>query len=174
MLRFETPRAVMRPLAAHDESLYCDLYTDAETMRYICAPLTLKRAARTFRDAIVSPPPPLGPVLFAMEERSARRTIGVCGLVQFDQTMSCAELGMILLPLERARGYATEILKALVGAAFASFPITRVWVQYAGAHVAAERLVVAVGFRRDEASEAKEQRGNRVWAIERSAWTSSK
>ena len=46
---FETDRLRMRPLRADDEALFLDLYTDAETMRYIGEPLSLERAKRSLR-----------------------------------------------------------------------------------------------------------------------------
>jgi RimJ/RimL family protein N-acetyltransferase len=50
----ETPRLRMYALAASDEALFCELFTDMETMRFVGRPLAPVRAAASFRTALRS------------------------------------------------------------------------------------------------------------------------
>jgi RimJ/RimL family protein N-acetyltransferase len=171
MLGFETERLCACPVRAEDEELFCTLYSDAETMRHIGAPLTARAAAARFQSVVQAPAS--APYLFTLKPLEGN-AVGLCGVVQICVAQRCAEVGMMLLPSERSRGYATEVLSALTGAAFAAFPIDRVWVQYAPAHHAAERLVVRVGFQPRPDGEIGEKRGeNLIWAVDRSSWKAS-
>jgi hypothetical protein len=51
---FETPRLRMHALAASDQALFCELFTDKETMRFVGRPLEPVRAAASFRTALRS------------------------------------------------------------------------------------------------------------------------
>ena len=102
----------MRRLHEDDEALYCGLYTDAETMRFICAPLSPERAARSFRKVLASKTQANGPRYFAMFDKATQHVIGLCAIQQPDAEMQRAEVGMMLKSEARARGYATEALHA--------------------------------------------------------------
>jgi len=166
---FETARLRMRPLDARDKELYCDLYTDEETMHFICAPLSRATALRIFRNTVALPRPLNGPFLFAMEQKETGEAIGICAVVQVDPDHRRAEIGMMLRAQARAAGCATEVLRELANRAFACFPIDCVWVQYAPAHIAAERLVVKLGFEPWRGAKVDESRTtNCIWAASRS------
>jgi RimJ/RimL family protein N-acetyltransferase len=164
----------MRRLGESDEALYCGLYTDAETMRFICPPLSRERAARNFRKVLARSLQPSGPKYFAMLDKASQRSIGLCAIQQPDAEMQRIEVGMMLKCEARAQGYATEALAALVTEAFLAFPIERVWVQYSPEHPAAERLTVSVGFTLCALADIREKRkANRVGIVERSFWLSN-
>jgi RimJ/RimL family protein N-acetyltransferase len=171
MLAFETERLCACPVRAEDEALFCRLYSDAETMRHIGDPLTARAAAARFQRIVQAPAG--APYLFTLNLPDGN-AVGLCGVVQVCVAGRRAEVGMMLLPSDRSRGYATEVLSALTGAAFAAFPIDRVWVQYAPAHRAAERLVVRVGFQPCPDGEIGEKRSdNLIWTADRSSWKAS-
>lgn len=162
---FETQRLRARAIRSVDEELFCRLYSDAETMRHIGTPLTADAAAARFRCIVRARAG--APYLFTLSTVDGTAT-GLCGIVQICATRRRAEIGMMLLPSARARGFATEVLPALTAATFVAFPIDRVWVQYAPAHDAAERLVVRVGFKSCMDGEiAEKQSGNVIWAVDR-------
>lgn len=146
MLGFETARLRMRPLDARDETLYCGLYTDAETMRHICPPLSPERASRTFRKVIAAPRPLTGPFLFAMLHKSDERAVGICAVVQVDVRRAHAEVGAMLQREAQGQGYASECLIGLGSIAFSALPINAIWVQYRPANAAAKRLFLGLGF----------------------------
>ena len=60
MRTLETPRLILRPLQASDETCYCDLYTDAGVMRHIAAPLSPKAALRAFQRTLAHNRDPRG------------------------------------------------------------------------------------------------------------------
>jgi RimJ/RimL family protein N-acetyltransferase len=172
MQGFETARLRMRPLDARDEALYCALYTDPDTMRFICPPLSSERAKRTFRKSTMLPRPNSGPFLFAMVRKDTAHAIGICAVVQVNARYGRAEIGMMLHAAARNAQFATEALHSLAKITFAVFPIDYVWVQYAPAHLAAERLVVKLGFEPWDKTKVDESRAaNCIWVVSRS-WVS--
>jgi ribosomal-protein-alanine N-acetyltransferase len=143
---FETTRLYVRRLCADDEGLYCGLYTDAETMRFVSAPWSLERAARNFRKVLARSLQPRGAKYFAMLDKASQCSIGLCAIQRPDAEMRRVEAGMMLKCEARAQGYATEAFAALVTTAFSTLPIDTVWVQYHPANTAAERLFIGLGF----------------------------
>ena len=136
----------MRHLCAEDEALYCGLYTDAGTMRFIAEPWSMERAKRMFSKLIALSDARNGPNYFAMLEKDTQRAIGLCAIQRPDAEMQRAEVGMMLNSDARGRGYATEAFAALMTEAFLALPIDTVWVQYHPANTAAERLFIGLGF----------------------------
>ncbi len=137
----------MRRLCEDDEALYCGLYTNADTMRFICAPFFPARATRIFGNIIArSRLSPVGPVYFALLDKATQSAVGLCVIQKPDAEMSRAEVGMMLKSEARGQGYASEAIAALVGTAFSTLPIDTVWVQYHPANTAAERLFIGLGF----------------------------
>jgi RimJ/RimL family protein N-acetyltransferase len=170
-IAFETERLFMRSLLAQDETLYCDLYSDAETMRFIGEPLSRERAARSFRKALsCSRNVPGDQQVFVIVDKAARQVIGLCGTQPFDAVSRSVEAGMVLRPEAQSKGYATEGLAALVSHAFSALPIEAVWVQYSREHMVAERLVISVGFKRCADGRFGNEDGAKcVWSIDRSS-----
>lgn len=175
MHAFETPRLQLSRLSEADEELYCELYSDADTMRYIGAPLSLERAVRSFRRTLArSDEQPSGPELFAIVEKSTLQAVGLCGVQPIDTAMRRAEIGILLNPEARRRGYATEGLAALMLHAFSALPIDAVWVQYQSSNAAAERLFTGLGFLPQVDGEiGDESHIRRVRSVHRSSWGSS-
>jgi hypothetical protein len=69
----ETARLRMRPIVVADAALYEHLYTDAETMRFIGAPLCAKRAARSFQLALSGMQrQPIERLFLTVEEKSSQ------------------------------------------------------------------------------------------------------
>jgi RimJ/RimL family protein N-acetyltransferase len=164
----------MRPLESIDETLYCGLYTDEQTMRFIGKPLTWKRAASNFRKVIRSSKegPPEG-LFLTIVEKSTQCPAGICAIVQFDASRTSAEAGVMLLPEARSKGLSKECLSGLVDRAFSMFPIDEVWVQYSLGHSAAEHLVISVGFSpRVDPEESDGSPAKRVWSVRRPSWGS--
>ena len=170
---FETERLRMRLLQADDETLFLDLYTDAETMRHIGEPLSPERAARSFRKVLktASASPPER-IFLAILEKASQRPLGTCAIVQFDGGMTRAEVGIMLVSGARAQGYSKECMTGLVTWAFAIFPIEEVWVQYSPGHSVAERSAISIGFSpgADIASDG-DSPAQRTWSVHRSSWS---
>lgn len=173
----ETARLRTRPLSAGDEALYARLYTDEETMRFIGAPLSAERAARTFRAALAGMQrDPIERMFLAVIEKSSATAVGVCSLQNFDPGLRSVQAGVMFVAAARAHGYAKETFVGLIQRAFAELPVDELWVQFAADHVAVQRGVISVGFTRREAtgpeqrSAGPEQRS--IWVVRRDNWPS--
>lgn len=162
----------MRRLNEGDEGLYCGLYTDAGTMRFIAEPWSKERAKRTFSKILVLSDARIGPNYFAVFEKSTQRSIGLCVIQRPDAQMRRAEVGMMLNSEARTQGYATEAFPALIATAFLALPIDTVWVQYHPANTAAERLFIGLGFLpATDVAIGDVHHAQRTRAMQRSAWS---
>ena len=143
---FETARLRMRPLGEGDEELFCRLYTDPETMRFIGPPMTPERAARSFRKALnMLRKQPIEWVFVVVVDKSTGNRLGICGIPAFSDTAQRLEVGMMLLAEARARGFSEEGLAGLIDHLFSILPVEEVWVEYSPEHTAAERLTISIG-----------------------------
>jgi RimJ/RimL family protein N-acetyltransferase len=160
----------MRRLNDGDEALYCSLYTDAGTMRFICEPLTPERAARGFRNSLATS----GSMFFTILEKATQYPVGICAAMQLDTSATRAEVGIMLKSDACSKGYAREGLGGLVRQAFLLFPVEKIWVQCSALNPLVERMVCAVGFALDDPV-AKETGSllQRIWSIHRSSWPSA-
>jgi RimJ/RimL family protein N-acetyltransferase len=130
MFDIDTERLDIRPLCECDETLYCDLFTDADTMRYIGPQLSPDRAARSFRKAVaLTRSRPAERLFFTVAVRSMQRKIGICSLQQIDPIRRRTEAGVVLKSFTRAQGFAREILPALATRSFTAFPVHEGWLQ---------------------------------------------
>src|SRR5690606_18527649 len=95
----DTARLWMRTLASADDRLYCTLYRDPATMRFIGAPMSAARAARSFRAALAAGRKlPVDDLFLAFVEKATRAPIGMGSLQHFDRTRRRAAAGIMLLP----------------------------------------------------------------------------
>ena len=175
LFEIDTERLDIRPLSECDEALYCELFTDADTMRYIGPRMSLDRAARSFRLAVaLTRRSPAKGLFFTVAMRSLQRKIGICSIQQIDPIRHRAEAGVVLKSFARAQGVAREILPALVERALNSLPVDEIWLQYSKDHSLAERLFIAAGFSRClDAAAYGEGPGKRVWSAQRKSWSQS-
>lgn len=170
---FATERLDHRLLTNRDAALFCELYTDAETMRFIGPPLSPERVARAFQTALrVTYRAPSDRQFFAMLDRHTTHAVGIGSLQQIDLAQRRAEAGLLIATPHRAQGYATEALRGLISHAFATYPLEEVWVQIAVVHTVVEKLVISVGLHRGAEVAADTDRfATRIWSIRRDAWS---
>ena len=162
----------MRPLGPQDSALYCHLYTDQETMRFIGAPMTPERAARSFSTALAGMNrDPIERLFFIVVEKASRRDVGICSLQNFDARRRSVQGGAMFVAPARAQGYSKEGFSALIQQAFVYLPVDELWVQFAADHSVVERVATSIGFepRRDAASADGPQRWS-VWSVHRDSW----
>lgn len=162
----------MRPLSDTDEALFCELYCDPQTMRFIGPPLSGDRAALSFRKALeLTRRPAAGRLFWTLIEKVPQQTIGICSIQQLDARRRRAEAGIMIKPAARSQGFAREGLAALVSHAFAMLPLDEVWLETAAAHFVVERLVLGVGFSPSlAAAGGGEHSGQRTWSAFRRSW----
>lgn len=168
----ETERLSLRLLAASDEDLYCELYTDVATMRFIGAPLSQDRAERSFRKALqLTHRHPMEQLFLTIIDRATRQTVGICSIQQFDERTRRAEAGIILKPAVHTQGMGKEAFAALVTCGFEMFPIDEVRARISVDHSAAEGVLASIGFlRRGDIAPAQERPDNSIWSTYRESW----
>jgi RimJ/RimL family protein N-acetyltransferase len=169
---FETERLRLRPVDAKDEALYCELYTDQDTMRFIGPPLSIQQAINKFQKIVARQSvPSLKGRFLAMVDKGTLRPMGICGTSHYDADALRVEVGIVLRPEARGRGIAREALTALMRRIFAVAPIQEIYVRFSAQCQAVERLNIRMGF----VPCADEVRGEgslskRVWSVHRSSW----
>lgn len=177
----ETDRLRMRPIVAADAALYEHLYTDAETMRFIGAPLAPERAARSFRIALTGMQrQPIERLFLTVVEKSSQTDVGICSLQDFDAVNRSVQGGIMFIQSARAKGYSKEGFGGLIRQVFAHLPVDELWVHFAIDHVAVQRTVLGLGFaRRGSAAAADgacqrngqdDGQGN-AWSVRRDSWS---
>lgn len=146
-LALETERLRLRPLAENDEALYSRIYSDAEILRHVCAPLLPEQARRSFTAALrhtrARAPREVFVVLTC---RAGTENFGICGLRAIDIRRRRAEVGILLSAHARGRGIATEALRALLSRAFEAFLLEEICVEYSQQNNAMVRVAQRVGF----------------------------
>jgi RimJ/RimL family protein N-acetyltransferase len=168
---FESARLLIRSLAASDQELYCDLFSNAVTMRYIGPPWTRAEAANAFRLAlsVALCDPPKG-LFLTLIERTAQRPVGICTLQNFEWSLRQVELGLMLAPAGRAQGFATEALIAVLGHAFATLAVDEIWVRFAVDHALATHTALSGGLVRHQQASPADAANLWRWSAYRASW----
>jgi RimJ/RimL family protein N-acetyltransferase len=162
-LCLSAPGIVMRALRAQDADLYCGLYTDSDTMRFIGPPLSMQRAASSFKAALRSAAAPFdGPLFLVIIEPASQLSLGLCAIQQI--FMRRAETGVLINPAARGRGIATESLRAVIEWGFLSLPVERIWVRCSVHNIGAQRLFRTVGLSLQPA--AGTERSEMIWSVD--------
>ena len=170
-LAFETMRLLARPLDDRDEQLYCDLFADADTMRFIGAPWSRRAAARAFRTACRAMQRLAAgrDVFLTLIDKTARAGVGLCSIQDIDAAARCAELGLMLKPVACGQGFAKETLAAATSWAFRALPIDELRVRFATNHASAERVALSTGYTRNGYARQAEA-GLSSWSAQRESW----
>jgi RimJ/RimL family protein N-acetyltransferase len=169
---FQTARLRMRTLCECDRALFCRLYTDVESMRFIGRPLSSTGALAAF-DATLQAirEENGGACFFAIVAKASRRAVGLCAIQPVVRTAQCAEIGIMLAPEARGLRYGAEVVSGLATAAFRALPIDRLWVQYHPANMSAKRLFARLSFLPEPRARPRGvRRGQCIGVTQRSAW----
>jgi len=160
----------LRALHPSDQALFCALYGDVETMKFIGTPLERRIAIGKFATLLES-----GdamdecPRFFAITQAHPAETVGFCGIQPPDERMRGAEIGIVLDARARGRGYGRFVIRRLIETAFALLPIDCVWVQYRASNTAAERLFAGAGFKPASMRPYRVRQTQRIRVLERAA-----
>lgn len=165
-----TERLSMRPLSEGDATLYCDLYGDPDTMRFVGPPLSRERAQRSFRKALAARHGPLERLFLVIVAKASRQAIGIGAFQDFDARRRRVEAGMMLGSESRGRGFGKEGLSALVTYAFAIFPVDEVWIQHAADNSNAKRVPISLGLSRNTDAAYDDGSGRFIWSAHRESW----
>jgi RimJ/RimL family protein N-acetyltransferase len=168
----QSERLGFRLIEAGDEAFYCGLYTDADTMEHVCAPLTDERAKQSFAKALASSQQkPWTQRISAIVERETMKPLGIASIKWVDLEKRIAEVGILLQPDAHSQRYATEASQALLNSAFRRYTIDGITARVTTGHKAVERLVVALGYDKGRDLEATPDCHPRtLWSMNREKW----
>jgi len=110
---FSTERLIIRPLETQDQTLYCDLYTDAKIMHHICPPLTQEQARKAFNTTLKQQVNEnQSQFSWVITAKATEQAIGIVGFRS--QEKEHAILGLLILNNFQGQGYAPEVFKQLI------------------------------------------------------------
>jgi RimJ/RimL family protein N-acetyltransferase len=167
-----TQRLTLRPIRESDQELYCALFCDPETMRFIGPTWTRAEAARAFGGVLdaTRATPPRG-LFLMMTPKAAQEPIGLCSLQNLDPAGRRIEMGVMVASQVRARGLASEALVAVITHAFDTMPVDEVWVRIALGHTACERTAQIIGLvQHAQAAPEDAARSVSRWSAYRGSW----
>jgi len=159
-------------MAEADAAVFCDLYCDAQTMRFIGPPLSRERAERGFRKALqLMRRPAADQAFFTLSDRESAAAVGLGSIQHLDLQGRRAEIGMIICTQYRNQGFAREGLAGLMRFAFARLPIDELWARVHADHTVVEKLVLSVGLSIGSTTDAYDSDPvMRVWSAQRDSW----
>lgn len=135
-----------RELAAGDRALWIGLYTDAETMRQIAAPMTPEAAGRSFEVALEAVARGRGVHRVLVDPDGIAIGLGLLAPAASPGGAAEVEVGIVLRDAYRGRGLGRLGLGLLVDEAKARFGGRAISVQYRAEHVATAHMVAGLGF----------------------------
>ena len=170
---FDTDRLHLRPLGTRDEVFYCGLYTDPGMMRHIATPMSPEAALRSFRAVLKQQG--ASRMVWTIAEHG-RPECGILGVMPKDVT---AEVGVMLLPQGRARGFAAEAIDAVANVIFGTGRFEWLWTRHAAANVPAAALMRRMGFEPFEPIDAPPLPAGMpaeqvYWRLTQVAWTAAR
>jgi ribosomal-protein-alanine N-acetyltransferase len=169
----ESERLSMRSLSSADEALYCELYTNAEVMRFVGAPLTRQSASEGFKKSLeLMNKPEFERRVVVLMDRASQQPIGISSIRMVDAKKGRAEVGTLLKPGAHEKGFAQECSTALITQAFTRPQVKELVAYSVKDNAAIERLLEDLGFERGGAVRSSAGRPPRVrWTISRNEWS---
>jgi RimJ/RimL family protein N-acetyltransferase len=164
----ETERLSIRPAVAGDAALYCDLFTDPDTMRFVGPPLSQKQALRNFEQVLAClGRRPIERMLLVIVEKATRQSIGIGAFQDFDPRHRRVDQGMMIGGAGRGRGFGKEASRALIDFAFVTFAeVDEVRIQHAVDNMEARRVPISLGMSHNTDNKS----GKLVWSAFRQTW----
>lgn len=151
-LVLETERLTLRPITEPDVPAMTVYRGDPEVCRYLpFTPQTTddirQRMGHMFGSTSLEGE--RGGVPVGIFRRDDGDLIGDLVLFHLDRTNGNVEIGWVIRPDVAGRGYATEAVRALLGAAFGTYGVRRVVARIDAENLASARLAERVGMRRE-------------------------
>lgn len=82
---------------------------------------------------------------WAVVDRKSGRMIGTCGFTRFNFQSDCGEIGYVLNPEFRGRGYASEAAKEVIKFGFSKLGLNRIEAKYMPGNIASRRVMDKLG-----------------------------
>jgi RimJ/RimL family protein N-acetyltransferase len=128
--------------------LFCKLFSDEQTMRFVGPALSEKRAAHDFAAALrAAHRDPPRELFLSICDKLTEEAFGICSIQRIDPVHQRAEIGLMLQHHVQRKGFGKEVVEALTQTALATLPVVEIWAQYAADNQAAVALFNSVGFR---------------------------
>ncbi|WP_156942453.1 GNAT family N-acetyltransferase [Alkalihalobacterium bogoriense] len=123
---FETARLAMRSIKMTDKEVIYQLYTDPKVIRFDNTNgIKSMEEVESFISQLAHPYVQYHTVRFAIIEKETNQMIGTCGFRNWDRTSSHAEIGGNIISSCWGKGFATEIVPALVRYGFYTFNLNK-------------------------------------------------
>ncbi len=132
MERLETPRVLLRPFVPEDREIVYRISADPDTTKYLChfgnagstpdadTDRFLSRSVAAWRET------PVRAREYALMLKETGEVMGDGSIELLDDEGFCAEIGWILLPGFRGKGYAAEMGRELVRFGFETLSVRRI------------------------------------------------
>ena len=169
MEHLETRRILLRPFTPADWDTVYQISTDPDTTKYLChfgnAGSTPEGDARRFLSYATEAwqKDPLRAREYALVLKETGEVMGDGSIELLDDANACAEIGWILLPRFRGKGYATEMGRELLRFGFETLGVQRIIAhcdaRNAPSYHVMERLGMRFAHLAPAARPAKEQNG---------------
>jgi RimJ/RimL family protein N-acetyltransferase len=168
----ESERLSMRSLSSADEALYCELYTSAQVMQFVGAPQSRESALDAFRKSLERMNQgEFERRVVVLIDRASQEPIGISSVRLLAGTKGRAEVGTLLKPGAHEKGFGIECSVALITQAFKRPQIKELVAYSAPENAIVDRLLVELGFARDEQMPPKNGLPIRTrWLLTRDAW----
>ncbi len=149
MHSFSSERLFIRPLAEEDKELYCSLYTDAKTMRYIVEPFSQKKAEKAFAISVKkNKQDDPNFYTWTVINKTNEKKIGITSLYKMlgKEILEHHEVGIMLLPLYTGKALGKESLKATIGFGFQNLRMSQINIRFNKSNIAIKELSLNLGF----------------------------
>ena len=154
LLCFETSRLKIRALLEGDRDLCRQLFTDAETMKFLGGPLSERNANSRFRSMLrANERQPVRNLYMSVDSKADCVPLGLCSAVRIDPRIGRAELGLMMAASDRSKGMGREAFRGLIAAVLQEFSLKELQVHYHAQNAAAKRVLALSGFSFDAKSE---------------------
>ena len=154
LLCFETSRLKIRLLREGDRDLCRQLFTDAETMKFLGGPLSERIANSRFRSMLrANARQPVRNLYMSVDSKADCVPLGLCSAVRIDARIGRAELGLMMAASDRSKGMGREAFRGLIAAVLQEFSLKELQVHYHAQNAAAKRVLALSGFSFDAKSD---------------------
>jgi len=141
-------RVALRPPEPDEEVTTHRWALESDLLTQTCRPPVLRSLARAAREGARRRPDATR-ASFVVVLRGTGTLIGRCTYFGLNFRNRSAEIGYILAPAARGKGFAREAVALLLGYLFGGLGMNKVYAQTAASNTASTKLLEALGFQRD-------------------------
>ena len=146
----ETKRLRLRPLREEDASVFFEVWSDPESVRYFSFPPLkgIEQAQARIADKLQASSYGKS-VIFVIESKDSGEVLGDCGMHNGEPICQRAEIGYCLARRHWGKGYMTEAIDALIEYGFKKAGLRRIEADIDPRNLPSILLVERLGFKRE-------------------------